>query len=149
MKFVTAYGEKVRQKLHFTGPGRTKQSFKDDCDVNTIINRFLKTGVMDFTNKNEPRYGDTTGLDFTTAMQTVATAKALFMEVPPHVRQRFSNDPAQFLDFVNNPANRAEAEKLGLLKPKPQGPTFVPATSASPAATPPAPATPPAAPAAA
>lgn len=120
--------------------GRTKQSFKDECDINVIIRRFLRTGVMDFTARNEPRYGDCTGMEYTQAMQTVAAAKSLFNELPAALRARFDNEPALFLDFVQDDKNRDEARELGLLKPEeapkpapaspPAAPTAAPATEA-------------------
>lgn len=98
--------------------GRTKQSFKDECDINNIMKRFARTGVLDFAARQEPRYGDCTGLEFTESMQRVAAANTMFHELPSHIRDRFKNSPAAFLDFVNNDANRVEAEKMGLLKVK-------------------------------
>lgn len=100
--------------------GRTKQSFKDECDINNIMSRFARTGVLDFAARNEPRYGDCTGLDFTESMQRVAAANTLFQELPAKLRDRFKNSPAEFLDFVQNDANREEAMELGLLRAKPE-----------------------------
>lgn len=98
--------------------GRTKQSFKDEMDINHIVKRFLKTGVLEFTRKNEPRYGDTTGIEFQAAMQTVAEAKSMFNDLPSELRARFENEPAQFLDFIQDENNYDEARKLGLLNPE-------------------------------
>lgn len=135
----SAYSEKPQVQFRSTDKGRTKQSFKDECDINTIIRRFLKTGVVEFTAKHEPRYGDCTGLEYTKAMQTVAAAKSLFMDLPAALRARFENEPAKFLDFVQDDRNREEARELGLLKP--QEPTPAPeATSPAPAPAPEAPA---------
>jgi len=131
---LSAYSPKLRVQITCTKPGRTKQSFKAECDINTILARFLKTGVLDFTNKNEARYGDTTGLEYTQAMQTVAAARSLFAELPAHLRSRFENEPAKFLAFVQDEKNREEAQELGLLKPA----TEPVATSAALPATPPA-----------
>lgn len=117
-QILTAYGKKIKVRTFFTGAGRTKQSFKAECDINTIIDRYLKTGVLEYANKNEPRYGDVTGIEYQDAMQKVAAAKTLFNELPAGVRDRFDNEPALFLDFVQDDANREEAEKLGLLKPQ-------------------------------
>lgn len=133
-KIIKPYEEKLQVQLICPTKGRTKQSFKDECDVNVIIKRFLKTGILDFANKHEPRYGDTTGIEYTQAMQTVAAAKSLFMEMPPHLRSRFENEPAKFLDFVQDEKNREEAERLGLLKPKATpGPAPAPAPGSAPA----------------
>lgn len=111
--------------------GRTKQSFKAECDINTIIARFLKTGILDFTSKNQPRYGDTTGMEYTAACQTVAAAKSLFNELPAALRARFENEPAKFLDFVQDKRNADEARALGLLKE----PVAAPAAAGAPTAT--------------
>lgn len=117
MDFKTAYGPKLRVQVDNVSPSRTKQAFKDECDINTIISRFLRTGVMNFTAKNEPRYGDCTGIEFDAAMRTVANAQSLFNELPAALRHRFENEPAKFLDFVQDEKNREEATALGLLKP--------------------------------
>lgn len=130
-QFLTAYSAKPRVKTTFSTKGRTKQSFKDETDINHIIRRFTRTGVLDFTNKNEARYGDTTGVEYQQAVNMVAAAKSLFNELPAELRARFENEPAKFLDFVQDERNRDEARELGLLKPEVQ-----PAASA---ATPPAP----------
>lgn len=103
-----------------TLPSRTKQSFRDECDINIIMGRYLQTGVIDFVAKHSPQYGDVTGADFQTAMQTVAQANSMFADLPSSLRERFGNDPAQFLDFVADDKNRAEAAQLGLLSKEAQ-----------------------------
>lgn len=118
MTIRVAYGPKLKVALSFSGKGRTKQAFKAECDINNIMARFRKTGVLDFAQRMEARYGDCTGHDFATAMNMVAEAKSLFQAMPAHLRDHFKNDPARFLEFVNNPANRDEARELGLLKPE-------------------------------
>lgn len=115
---ISGYQPKKRVRKTFSTKGRTKQSFKDECDINTILKRFMRTGVIDFANKNQARYGDSTGVEYQAAMCTVAAAKSLFNELPAHLRNRFENEPAKFLDFVQDDRNEAEARELGLLKPK-------------------------------
>lgn len=115
---LSAYVEKPRQQISFTGAGRTKQSFKAECDINNIMARFLKTGVLEFTQKNQPRYGDVTGLEYQSAINLVAGAKSMFNQLPAQLRDRFENEPAKFYDFVQNPRNREECEEMGLLAPK-------------------------------
>lgn len=132
--FNSAYSPKSRIQTDVSGPSLTKQSFKDECDINHILKRFLKTGILDFTNKNQARYGDTTGMEYTQAMQTVAAAKSLFNELPAPLRARFENEPAKFLDFVQDDKNRDEARELGLLKPEAASedtPATPPATTAT------------------
>lgn len=95
--------------------GRTKQSHKDECDVNQIMARFQRTGAITHFNKFSPHYEDMTGFDYTEAMQQVAEAQSMFNELPSSLRDRFQHDPANFLDFVQDPANGPEARELGLL----------------------------------
>lgn len=147
--FISAYGPKLKVSISFpAGTGRTKQSFKDECDINIIMAQYLKTGVVDFVNRHQARYGDVTGLEYQEAMQIVAESKTMFEELPSKIRQRFENDPAQFLDFVSDPSNASEAHSLGLLRPDYQppasnapaasvaAPSPIPSSPIPPAATP-------------
>ena len=95
--------------------GRTKQSHKDECDINQIMARFQRTGAITHFNKFSAHYEDLTGFDYTEAMQQVAEAQSMFNELPSSLRDRFQHDPANFLDFVQNPDNATEARELGLL----------------------------------
>lgn len=141
MEFRTAYSLKERVRLQCaptsSDPSRTKQSFKAECDINTIIARFLRTGILDYAEKHEAQYGDATGVDFTEAMQTVAKAQSMFNDLPSALRNRFKNEPALFLDFIHDDKNRDEARKLGLLKPEPApAPEPVKTATAAPAPAP-------------
>lgn len=136
-KFITAYGTKQKTPTFFTQPTRTKQSHKDECDINNILARYKKTGVINFTNRHEPQYADVTGADYQEAQFIVARAKGLFAAMPAHLRARFDNEPGKFLAFVQDEKNREEAESLGLLKPKPEAaaePAPAAAGGAAPAA---------------
>ncbi|AXH76873.1 MAG: internal scaffolding protein [Microviridae sp.] len=119
LQFVTAYGPKERVSLDFTGPGRTKQSFKDECDINRIMARFAVTGMLDFVSRHEPRYMDCSGIDYRACMDVVVEANSMFADLPSEVRDRFMNDPARFLDFCSDKENLPELRKMGLAKPAP------------------------------
>lgn len=115
MEFQSAYSRSVRPVVTIDpSEERTKQSFKDDCDVNKIIKRYKATGVVTHLNAMEARYGDLTGIDFDRAMEIVTNARGLFDELPSGIRKRFNNDPGLFLDFMDNPENAEEMVKLGL-----------------------------------
>lgn len=98
-------------------PTRTQQSAKDDCDINVIIER-AKRGADIPTNGREPVYGDFTQIptDLRECLVQVNKANLAFMSLDAQVRKRFENDPAQLLDFMNDPKNRDEAITLGLVK---------------------------------
>lgn len=146
LPFITAYSAKVQLRWSTSLPSRTKQAHKEECDINHILARYKRTGVLDFQQRHEPQYGDVTALDFQEAQFTVARANGMFAAMPSHLRARFDNDPYKFLAFVHDDRNRPEAEDLGLLKPKdaPPAPMAAPAAPAASApAEPPAGATPP------
>lgn len=98
----------------------TKQSFRDECDINTIVRNFGLTGELP-DNVRVPQYGDFTGIsDYQSAMNAVIAADAAFMELPAELRARFHNDPQALLEFVSNDNNYDEAVKLGLVVPSGQ-----------------------------
>lgn len=130
----SAYTPRLRVALSFSGSGRTKQNFKDECDINTILSRFQRTGNLTHTSSRTPRYEDVADLDFHGAMQLVAGANGMFSELPAKIRDRFANDPGRLLEFLQDPENRAEALKLGLLAPSPTNVDASVAPAASPQA---------------
>ncbi|AXH76301.1 MAG: internal scaffolding protein [Microviridae sp.] len=100
--------------------GKTKQSFKDDSDINNIMARYQATGVIDFVNEHAGHYADVTGLEYQSMLNKVIEAEAMFMDLPAELRKRFSNDPAEFLAFVQDEHNRDEAVTLGLIPKRSQ-----------------------------
>lgn len=114
----TAYGPRQRVQLRCSGVGRTKQSFKAECDINVIMSRYLKTGVLEHVRQGVARYGDVSGADFQEAQNFVAGAISMFHDLPSHIRTMFENQPALFFDFMENPANAAKARELGLVAPE-------------------------------
>ena len=96
----------------------TQQQFKDEADINTIVDRFLKSGVLP-NAVNMPQYVDYEGVfDFQTAMNAVRQADENFMRMDAKVRARFNNSPQEFLQFFADPANTEEAIRLGLAVPQ-------------------------------
>lgn len=142
--FRTAYGPKLRVALTFPEQGREKQSFKDECDINNIMRRFQVTGEVTHLNQRPPMFGEVPDIDFAGAMSIVVDARERFQQLPATIRDRFNNDPGRLLEFIQNPDNREEGIRLGILQ-APQ------ATATPPAAPPPVSPTgaPPAAPASA
>lgn len=101
----------------FTQPSLTKQSFKDECDINMIMARYQKTGVIDHYAKHAPQYGETSAHTFTEAQMIVANAQSMFNELPSKARQAFNNDPAEFLGFCEHEPDLKTMIDLGLTKP--------------------------------
>lgn len=94
---------------------RTEQNHKKECDINLIIKKYDKTGLISHISKFEGEFGDLRGVDYKTALDQVTRAGSLFNQLPSNIRNRFSNNPEKLLSFMENPANRDEAIKLGLI----------------------------------
>jgi len=93
--------------------GRTKQAFKDDADINKLLQRAQKTGTMSHLQKYETVYADFSGVDWEETQNTLARGRQVFSELPSEVRNEFQNSPGKFFEFVNDPANNDKlAEKL-------------------------------------
>jgi phage internal scaffolding protein len=113
--FRTAYGQKLRVAIA-TGDGLTEQNHKDETDINQIVRKYNKTGLIDHLNQFEKQYGDMTGFDYQDAMNTVAAANTMFEGLPSSIRNKFDNDPAKFINFVDDEANADKLVEMGLAK---------------------------------
>ncbi|WNK13595.1 MAG: internal scaffolding protein [Microvirus sp.] len=97
----------------------TKQSFKEEADINTLVQRFGLTGQLPDMPLPE-QYGDFSGaVDFQTSMELVRQAAQDFLQLPAELRERFRNDPQMLMTFLSDQNNRQEAIDLGLLPPPP------------------------------
>lgn len=114
--FRNAYERSSKPGITFEKPSLTQQHFKDDCDINKIIERFTRTGLLPQYPGEEMQFGDyTAAVDYHEAMTIVAQAKQQFEALPSAVRDKFDNDPVKMLDFVSKKENIEESVKLGLL----------------------------------
>lgn len=95
----------------------TKQSFKDECNINKIMEKFQRSGIINHYAAHAPTYGDASPVDYLEALQVIATASEMFDELPSSVRKRFNNNPADFLEFAENPENIEQMRKYGLAPP--------------------------------
>lgn len=108
-------GERKRVQVDCGGVSRTKESEKESCDINKIIAKYRKTGVVTHRKEYGGRYGDFSSVtDFHTAQNVVLAAQEMFMTLPSHIRKKFRNDPGEFLAFVDDPANVEEMIEMGL-----------------------------------
>lgn len=98
-------------------PSKTQKHFKDQCDVNKIIEKFKKTGQITHVANNTGVYADLSQRpDYFTALQTVVKAEQAFMSLPAKLRQKLMNDPANLLPYLQDPKNRDEAVSFGLME---------------------------------
>lgn len=99
-------------------PSLAKQSFADECDINTIVRRFGLLGEMP-VGVRMPTFADFTDVpSYHEAMNAIREADEAFYSMPAEVRARFHNDAGEFVEFCSNESNRDEARKMGLLMPE-------------------------------
>lgn len=81
--------------------GRTKQSFKDACDINKILKKAaIKGGLSHVQKYPEAVYGEfDPELDLFVARDRIAKAEQIFMELPSEVRREFDNDAVKFVQY--------------------------------------------------
>jgi len=91
--------------------GRTKQSFQDETDINKILHRAQKAGTMSHLDKYEGTYGDFSDFDFLEANIQISKGGEIFDALPSELRSEFNQSPAQFFDYVNDPANIDDLRK--------------------------------------
>lgn len=106
--------------IKFKGPGRTHQSFRDECNINNIMAKFESTGVLPEAIKSNPQYGDYASLpSYQESCHIVMKAEEQFSMLSAKVRGRFNNDAASFLAFCEDKNNLDEMYDLGLaIRPK-------------------------------
>lgn len=121
-EFRTAYGPKLKIVEINQEKSLTKQSMKKETDVNFIVAKYQKTGMMQHREQHEGQYGEFFAIDYHEALNAVIAAQTMFSTLPSSMRNRFNNDPGEFIAFVENPDNLEEMNELGLTKPLPGEP---------------------------
>lgn len=102
-------------------PDMCQQSFKDECDINNIVKRYI-----DVTGKepNVPLDGvinDFTGIgnmSLDEIQNAMIEKKMAYDGLPPKLKKRFNGDIVKMMAFINDPDNHAECVALGLYENK-------------------------------
>lgn len=119
----SAYVEKDRDNPRFSLdcsdlPSLTRQEFADECDINNLMEKYEKTGIISHINPRTPQYLNLDGFpDLQTAHQIIQDATREFMALPASTRASFNNDPMAFVKFAENPENIAKMREWGLAPP--------------------------------
>ncbi len=109
------YKKHARVTLKTAGKGRTKQAHKAECDINTIMAKYRQRGILPHANRYKGQYMDLpNSTDYEDNLKSIIDAQMAFDSLPSAIRTKFSNNPKEFLEFVQNPENQAEINKLGL-----------------------------------
>lgn len=113
--FSSRYDFEVVPGLSFSRPSMTRQEFKDECDINTIMRRMVKSGMVPVVDG--ARYGDFANVgDFREAQELVIRARKQFDALPSEAREKFKHDPGEMLRWVHDKGTTLEdAKSIGLL----------------------------------
>ena len=117
LKFKTRFDTHAPRTYAFqtTGESMTQQQFKAECDVNNILAKYKRTGMLSHIQKHQGNFGDFSSVeDYQTSLGKLMQAQQSFESLPSELRAKFENDPAQLISFFSSDKNDAEAIKLGL-----------------------------------
>lgn len=127
IKFRTQYDLNYNSRIFDTEVGEdenlVQHHMQEECDVNVIMRRYQAIGELTHIYQMAGTYGDFSDVgDYKDGVERIMAADAMFMELPASVRDRFGNDPAQFVEFATDPSNIDEMRKMGLAPPLPEPP---------------------------
>lgn len=115
LKIRKPYDPHERVKKLFGDPSRAKQSMAAECDINNILAAYKRTGLITHLNENKAIYADLPEpLDYQESMNAAIVVADVFSSLPSEMRNRFHNDPAEFLEFLHATDNIEEKRQLGL-----------------------------------
>lgn len=115
-------GDRVKP-VTITGPGKTRQEFAKETDINGIMKRYNATGQLPALSPAAPVFTDVSAIgDYGDVLRRVSAANDAFASLPAEMRSRFSNEPANLVEFLQDARNYDEGVKLGLLVPRPVEP---------------------------
>ena len=102
-----AYSQREPSKTNIKkfGASLTVQDQAPSTNINNIMKRFTKTGLIDHVAAYEPRYGDFAQLDYHTHMERIKEAENAFQELPAQIRKEFDNNIENWLNHLANPDN--------------------------------------------
>jgi phage internal scaffolding protein len=110
IKFRKAYDPHKKYVFKTVGESLTQQHFKDECDVINIIKKHDRNGIIEHVQRGQARYGDFS------EVADYRDAQNEFMTIPSDIRKKFDNDPGKFYEFVSDPDNKEELNKMGFIE---------------------------------
>lgn len=98
----------------------TKQSFRDECDINTIMKRFANTGEIHHLNQGNAQFLDLPDAeDYQSSLERVRSAEQAFASLPSAVRERYENSPANLLEALGQEGERQFLIDQGIFEAPP------------------------------
>jgi len=106
----------TRKGVHpASGPNPTIQADRQHTDINLMSEKYLKTRLGGNPNGRKPMFIDVPSLSYHEMLNKVVKIQSDFDSLPARLRGRFHNNPTTMLAFIEQPENRRECVKLGLI----------------------------------
>lgn len=130
MKFRNRYENKKVVTDCACTPTRTQKSFQRSADINNIVSRYTKSGILATDPSSQPtrqmifqdlrkRY------DFYEVNKMVSAARSEFELLPSADRAKFANSVEVFVDWLSDPSNMDDAIENGYIPDNPDEQTEV------------------------
>jgi len=94
---------------------RTVQSDAEAGNINNMAGRVLQARMRGNPDGRKPMFMEVPSESFHEMLNKVTQVQHTFQRIPARIRSRFANSPAVMMDWLQNPDNRIEAVKLGLI----------------------------------
>lgn len=97
------------------------QSFEKEANINVIMARYQRTGLISNVNRKTPFWGDVSMApqDLMEAQEIISQSMKAFTDLPARLRAMFNNSPIELMRWLEDPANGEEARRWGLLPAEP------------------------------
>lgn len=119
---MSRYSRGRRPKVEW-GPSLTQQSLANECDVNVIVAKYLKTGDARIFNQRIAQWGDISDIgSYQECLQRNKEAAEAFATLPARIRDAYGNDPMRLADALGSPEERSKLIELGIIVPEPETP---------------------------
>lgn len=105
---------------------RTQQHMRDECDINKILAKYHRTGVITHVNRAKERFGDFGQYGgLAEKLDVLAKAEQAFAMLPATIRNAVGNDIGSFLRYIEDPRHFDECVSWGIYDPPPKAPDVV------------------------
>lgn len=117
MKFKNPYDRQVSAGIINDEPSMTQQHFEHECNINNIMCRYMKTGILpDPLSSSSPTYADVSDFpSFEEAQNKLCRVKECFEGLPSEQRRQFGDNVNNFVQFMSDTNNLEKAHQMGII----------------------------------
>lgn len=118
MDFYTRYTPPPSPSVEFKQASMTDRSFREECDINTIVRRAVTQGLPQ--PEKEAVYADLANMpkDLQESYEYMQRAEEQFMSLPSELRRDFGNDPIALISAIHSGTHRELFIQHGLITQK-------------------------------